>query len=836
LQALRPSWNLRDPHVRLKGGFELSTEETIRDYRHDATRLNNPDAGMAEYVEADPAATYFPFDPHADPQLIWAGKRDEGQVEVPAVPIHVHERISARALLGAVQREDVQRELFSDPDLPDFEEIAFYEHDVDWANRLILGDALVVMASLLEKERMRGAVQTVYIDPPYGIDYKSNFQPLIGKTSVKDNDRDLTREPEQIKAYRDTWELGVHSYLTYLRDRIVVARELLAPDGSIFVQIGDERIHLVRALLDEIFGPECFCSQISFRKKIPLRTTLVPNIYDHILWYARTAESGKPQPKFRRLFRKREAGEGTVFTWVEEPDGTRRKMTDDERRQPALVPSGSRIFALENLVSAGRTESCVFPFNFDGTTYPPPRSGKSWKTNPAGMEKLIAERRIYVARDTPRYVQFIDDYPVQELPNVWTDTQGASDPIYVVQTAEKVVERCILMTTDPGDLVLDPTCGSGTTAVVAERQGRRWITCDTSRVAVNLARQRHLTASFPYFKLANDRLGPRGGFIWERVPHVTLGSITRGEQSKLEVRYDRPEEAPRILRVSGPFTVEALAQYALAPEEDGQEPAAADGDYVERLLGHLHVEGVPSPDGTVIPFTSFSRLATGGAIHGEGTYVEEDSANEIRVGVSVGPLFGPVTPRQVKDAFADAAGFDRIFFLGFAFDPEAQAFVRKQTRYDAELVHVRPDMVAGHLLKQTPESQIFAPYASPDLDVRREADGLVVEVKGLDIFDPVTGAVRPSSRSEIAAWFLDRDHDGEVFLVTQAFFPYGSEDSWKKLARDAHATLNLDRLGQLSGYASLPFELGDQARIAVKVVDLRGNEAVTVIGASELPD
>jgi adenine-specific DNA-methyltransferase len=736
-----------------------------------------------------------------------------------------------------VQREDVQRELFSDPDLPDYEEIAFYEHDVDWANRLILGDALVVMTSLLEKERMRGQVQTIYIDPPYGIDYKSNFQPLIGKTNVKDTDNDLTREPEQIKAYRDTWELGVHSYLTYLRDRLVVARELLASDGSMFVQIGDERVHLVRALLDEIFGPECFCSQISFRTKIPLRTTLVPNIYDHILWYARSSDKGKPQPKFRRLFQSRDIGEGTQFTWVEEADGTRRKMTEQERRQPALLPRGSRPFRLTDLVSSGRTESCVFPFEFEGVEYPPPRSGKSWKTNPEGMETLIRERRVFKSPDarTPSYVFYAQDYPVQELPNVWTDTQGASDRIYVVQTATKVVERCLLMTTEPGDLVLDPTCGSGTTAFVAERQGRRWITCDTSRVALNLARQRLLTATFPYFKLANDKLGPRGGFIWERVPHVTLGSITRAEEPEPEVRYDTPEEVPRVLRVSGPFSVEALAQYALPADETGDVPESSDSDYVERLLDHLHAEGVPSPDGAVIPFTSFGRLATGGAIQAEGTYQEEDSGLEIRVGVSVGPLFGPVTPRQVKDAFADASGFDRVFFVGFAFDPEAQAFVQKQTRYSGELVHVRPDMVAGHLLKQTAESQIFAPYASPDLEVRRENDGVIVEVKGLDIFDPVTGAVRASSRTEIAAWFLDRDYDGEVFLVTQAFFPYGSEDSWKKLARDAHATLNLDRLEQLSGYVSLPFEVGDQGRVAVKVVDLRGNEAVTVLSASDLP-
>ena len=812
-----------------QGGRTLAAEDRIRDYRHEDTRLNNPDAGMAEYLESDPAATYFPYDAFADPQLVSSGKRESNDLAVPSVPIHVHERLSSQAILRAVQREDVQRDLFSDPDLPDYQEIEFYEHDVDWANRLILGDALVVMNSLLEKERMRGKVQTIYIDPPYGINYASNFQPLIGKTSVKDNDDSLTREPEQIKAYRDTWELGVHSYLSYIRDRIILARELLAPNGSVFVQMGDERVHLVRALLDEVFGPECFCSQISFRTKIPLRTTLVPNIYDHILWYARSSEGGRPQPKFRRLFQTRDVGEGTQFTWVELPDGTRRKMTTEERRRPALLPQGSRPFTSTDLVSSGRTESCVFAFEFDGTTYPPPASGKSWKTNQQGMATLIAERRVFVPKETPRYIFYADDYPVQELTNVWSDTQGASDRIYVVQTASKVIERCILMTTDPGDLVLDPTCGSGTSAYVAEKNGRRWITCDTSRVAVNLARERILTATYPYYRLRSDALGLKGGFNWRQVPHVTLGSITRDEVPDPEVLYDQAEEVPRVLRVSGPFTLEALAQYALPADEEPSNDAVLDGDYVERLLDHLREEGVPNLTGPPLPFTSFGRLSTGGAIHAEGTYREEDSGHEISVAVSVGPLFGPVTPTQVKDAFTDASGFDRVLFLGFAFDPEAQAFAQKQTRYDAELVHVRPDMVAGHLLKQTSDSQIFAPYASPDIVLRQEDDGYVVEVKGLDVFDPVSGDVRASSRAEVAAWFLDRDYDGEVFLVTQAFFPYGATDGWKKLARDAHAYLNTDRLAELSGYTSLPFEFGDQRRIAVKVVDLRGNEAVTVL-------
>jgi adenine-specific DNA-methyltransferase len=519
---------------------------------------------------------------------------------------------------------------------------------MDWYNRLILGDSLVVMSSLLEKERLGGRVQMIYIDPPYGIGYNSNFQPRVSNRIVKNgSDSHLTREPEQIQAFRDTWELGIHSYLAYLRDRLLVSREMLTETGSIFVQIGEDNIHLARALMDEVFGSENFCALVAFRTKIPLRTTMLPGIYDYIVWYAK--DKKRAPEKFRRMFLRRDVGEGTPFTWVELPDGTRRKMTAEERGNAELLPKDSRVFRLTDLVSAGRTESCIFEFELDGEKYRP-GGNKSWKTNPEGMKRLLEKNRVMVAGKTPGYVFFADDYPVQELANVWSDTQGASRPVYVVQTSTKVVERCMLMTTDPGDLVLDPMFGSGTACYVAEQWGRRWVGIDTSRVAHALARERLLTATFPYYKLLSDEKGVDAGFEYRKVPHVTLGSLAQDRPSSDEVLYDQPMVDNSIVRVAGPFTVEALSRYSVNPAHDGASPESEDldtaevQDHIDTLLEALKKQGIPGKPGKKTKIESLQRIANAGFIQAEGTYLDAEGT-EKSFAVSLGPRFGPITVR-----------------------------------------------------------------------------------------------------------------------------------------------------------------------------------------------
>ena len=816
-------------------------KKEVADYRHEeATRPNNPSAALARDDTAETPKVKYEFDPHRDPELVWAGKAEQTEIEVDAPSLHIHERISAEAILRHAQREEAELTLFADPEMDRSKAIEFYEHEMGWANRLILGDSLHVMASLLERERMAGQVQMVFIDPPYGINYASNFQARVDQTQVGNKDRDLTREPEQIQAYRDTWSLGVHSYLTYMRERLLLSRELLASDGSIFVQIGDERSHLVRVLLDEVFGPECFVSQIAFRTKIPLRTTHVPNIYDHILWYSRTADAGRPAMKFHRLFVPRDVGEGTPFTSVELPDGSRRAMTKEERSNPGRLPKGARPFRLTDLASAGRTESCVFPIELNGKTYPPPASGKSWKTNPNGMARLIEENRVAVAGTTPRYVFYQDDYPVQELANVWTDTQGATGKTYAVQTSDKVLERCILMSTDPGDLVLDPTSGSGTTARAAEKHGRRWIGIDTSRVAIFLSRQRMLSGAFPYFRLFDSEMGPAGGFIYRKASHTTLGSIARGEDADGEILFDEPKSDSGKLRVSGPFTVESLSRYGENPTAEdlkvpeslitGDEEAKGEdaGDHRDLLLDALRHHGIPVQGGIPLELESVEPVAGSGEIHAEAT--AKKGKDEISIAVSIGPRYGPVTQIQVDDALDEAKGYDLVCFIGFAATAEVQKYLApgKRGKVGVALVEANADLLLGDLLKNTSGSQTFRLFSSPDAEVKTAEDGeFVVELHGMDTYAAATGEVTSRNRNEIAAWFLDHDYDGTVFHVNQAFFTRA--DAWDALKKALKAEIDSEALEALNGFESLPFKPGESGRAAIRVIDDAGQTSEMVL-------
>jgi adenine-specific DNA-methyltransferase len=505
----------------------------VRDFRHaDARRPNNPPAGIAPTYEVrERQTTHYSYDPHLDPQLVWAGKAEHTSFEVDVVPLHIHERISTRAILEAVKKPEPQLALFGETPLPAHQQIEFYQHEVGWANRLILGDSLLVMNSLLVKEGMAGKVQMIYMDPPYGIKYASNFQPRIDRRDVKDKDEDLTHEPEQIKAYRDTWTLGIHSYLTYLRDRLLLCRELLSESGSIFVQINDENLHLVRCLLDEVFGRENFVAVIPFKKARGFVSTFIPITCDFLLWYAKQKE----QCKWHHLFVGKGPGTeiGQSYQYVELPDGMKRHLTRSEAENPpSILPEVVRIFEVNVLES----ENPRLPFQFQGKTF-----NQRWKTSLDGLERLADAERLFIARNTIRYIRYLDDYPVALLVDNWYDTGAEPEKLFAVQTNAKVIERCILMTTDPGDLVFDPTCGSGTTAWCAEKWGRRWITCDTSRVALAIARQRLMTAKFDYYELREPERGPAGGFIYETVPHITLESIAKNTEIDAIAAKHQPE-------------------------------------------------------------------------------------------------------------------------------------------------------------------------------------------------------------------------------------------------------------------------------------------------------
>jgi adenine-specific DNA-methyltransferase len=543
---------------KAKQGKTAQTD--VDSIRHKDKRANIPTEELRDFVadgEKSPKTMLYPRDSSLDPQLVWKGKdeQDAQDLAVSVVPVYIQEKIHPQALIEDLRAQtaknapDPQANLYADFNGIEFEQyIDFYHHGQNWTNRMILGDSLLVMASLAEKEGLKGKVQVIYMDPPYGIKFRSNWQVSTRSREVKDAKiQDLTRQPEQIRAFRDTWELGIHSYLAYLRDRLAVGHELLTDSGSVFVQIGDENLHLVRCVLDEVFGSGNFVAIITVRKTGGTTGAYIPATADFILWYAK--DIGKV--KYRPLYRSKDPDgiESSAYDLLEPPDWSRRRMTDAERANG--VPDDSRRLQLTILTSPRIREARTgyYPIWFEGGQYLP--TAGEWKTHREGIARLMAARRVDRAGSTLRYVRYLSDFPAIPLTNTWIDVGGAPDPIYVVQTNPRISERCLLMTTDPGDLVLDPTCGSGTTAHVAEQWGRRWITCDTSRVALALARTRLMAAKYPYFVLADSPEGVtkeaeitgvppslasqpkndiRRGFVYKRVPHVTLKSIANNEE------------------------------------------------------------------------------------------------------------------------------------------------------------------------------------------------------------------------------------------------------------------------------------------------------------------
>ena len=572
----------------------------IESYAHrDKERTNNPPVGLVTPdTDKDAGKMTYAHDPHIDPAFSWAGKAEHTAFKVPTVSLHVHERIDSGAIVEAVRKRNgapsPQGSLFEEPEQnpPIRQAIDFYSHPRGWTNRLIAGDSLLVMNSLLEKEAYAGKVQMVYMDPPYGIRYSSNFQPFVNKRDVTDGkDEDLTREPEMIRAFRDTWELGIHSYLTYLRDRLLLAKKLLTKSGSCFVQIGKENVHRVGVLMDEIFGAENRVATISYATTGGSSANTLPEVADYLLWYARD----RTQVKFRQLYEQLTRAEVIkFFNWdamVELPGRECRKLAPEERFDPDLrLPQGARIYGRMPLFSRGAsTTGRSNPYEWNGRTFSCAQ-GAQWRVSPKGLDRLAYLDRLEAlqGQTSLRWKRYENEVPGRRINNVWPAPMRAQNKSYVVQTDPKVIQRCILMTTDPGDLVLDPTCGSGTTAYVAEQWGRRWTTCDTSRVALALARERLMTANFDYYALAYPDEGVGSGFRYRSVETVSARTLAYDEPRRKVVLYDQPEQDRGKDRVSGPFTVEAVP----APMVDPLDPTENGGGGSE--LENEAVSGRPT--------------------------------------------------------------------------------------------------------------------------------------------------------------------------------------------------------------------------------------------------
>jgi adenine-specific DNA-methyltransferase len=843
---------------------------SIESYQHpDHERLNNPPVGLVT-PETDPdgQARTYAYDPHLDPQLVWAGKAEHTSFEVPTVSLHVHERIDPCTIVEAARKQDepqpVQLSLFAlaDENPPIRQAIEFYRHKHGWSNRLIAGDSLLVMNSLLQKEGLAGQVQMIYIDPPYGIKYGSNFQPFVNKRDVKDGkDEDLTAEPEQIRAFRDTWELGIHSYLTYLRDRLLLARELLHESGSVFLQISDENLHHVRELMDEVFGAGNCISIISFLKTSGKASALLDTVNDFLVWYAKS----KDTVKVRSLYVPRsKTSLDNAYNCVELPDGSWRRLTKAELAGADPLPQGKR-FMTSSLFSASGGETTRFSATVDGQQYTPTKPW-FWKTNLNGMTHLEQAGRLVGVNYTLTYKRYAEDFPFRTLNSFWDDTivsTFASEKLYVVQTAVRVIQRCLQLTTDPGDLVLDPTCGSGTTAVVAEQWGRRWITCDTSRVALTLARSRLMTAVYDYYELAHPDEGVSSGFRYRTVPHITLKSIANNEPPGEETLYDQPYVDRKRTRVSGPFTVEAvpapgvrspdelLAEaQALATEADTSVARSGETLRQAEWRDELLRTGIRGKAGQHIRFSRLEPLPGCRWLHADGeTRRSDEGAPSVRqegtayaaqrAAVSFGPEHAPLEQRQVTAALEAQTLVPRpklLIFAAFQFDPEAARDIDETNWPGVTLLkaQMNADLLTEDLKKKRASNESFWLVGQPDVQVEcltgSEAGMVRVSVHGFDYYNTRTGLIESGGPDKIAVWLLDTDYDGRSLFPRQVFFPMaGDNEGWARLARNLKAEIDPELIEVYRGTVSLPFQPGKHRRIGVKIVDDRGIESMKVV-------
>lgn len=832
------------------------------------TELAGEESLVAESMSPEGRYKQFKhdFDRGHDPELYWLGKyeNDDEETQSPDLKVDTrslyrHEEIRPEMLISqlytlkADENAAAMASLFGN-ELPktvyedELQRITeYYQHNADWRNRLIQGDSLLVMNSLLQREGMAGRVQMIYIDPPYGIKYGSNWQMKLNNRDVKDNDESLTGEPEMIKAFRDTWELGIHSYLSYLRDRLVLARELLTESGSCFVQISDDNVHLVRCLMDEIFGSENFFSMITFRKASPLGASGLAQITDYIIWYTKNIASAK----YRQLYESKGVGVGTGYTWLELKDGTRRKMTSVERRD-LNFPEGAKPFFTQDLASSGYTPSCMYDFMVDGKLY---KCGKySWKTHKAGMENLILKGRIIVPASKPCYVRYFDDFPVQGLDNLWDDTHGATDIQYVCQTSIKPIQRCMLMCTDPGDLVLDPTCGSGTTAYVAEQWGRRWITIDTSRIALNIAKKRLTTAVFPYYELFDKENGNiRQGFVYKTVPHITLKSLANDLEPDEEILYDQPKEDKKKIRVSGPFTVETLQSFNVVnPDAIGVEERNEAEDFQERIFAHLKSSGIRNGAKNEQAIFYNMEAVSNPYLNAKGYYKDVEGKERLAY-FHIGPKFGTVSKRAVSEAIKEFRsiamneGASWLCVLGFSFEDNINEKDYNLGSYVVSKVRMHDDLMQDGLLKKDKGAGAFITIGEPDIALVEEEGGKAVhvEIQGLDIYDPIKDIVKPRSVEDIAYWEIDDDYDGEQFVVRGLHFCGGTKkefDAWKKglqsvapkaTKKKAETTLRLqlneELWDTLYGFKSQPIEKRPGRKIAVRVISQFGEESTKVL-------
>lgn len=815
-----------------------------------------------------------------DPELYWLNKyrNDDEDTQMPYLKtdirsLYAHEDIRPEAIIDNLydlhvhesESAKMQLDLFGDLEDRDDDELerlaGYYQHNDNWKNRLIQGDSLLVMNSLLNRENMKGQVQCIYFDPPYGIRYGGNWQIMINKPKMSHNSKDseLSGEPEMIKAFRDTWELGIHSYLSYLRDRLVIARELLNETGSCFVQISDENVHLVRSLMDEVFGSENFVSQIVYKKTSgagsPNELLAPPSVCDFILWYAKDASL----VKYRKLMVKKttDCNGGENYTKIELENGERMTIKEWEDVNGKVLdlsnrPKGSKLYRYDNLTSQSGSDIGRFDITLNGNVYKM-KGTNVWKTNKEGIDRLIAKRRIEASgENTLSYIRYLEDFPAMVISNFWDDTTTGGDyKIYVVQSGLKAIQRCILMTTDPGDLVLDPTCGSGTTAYVCEQWGRRWITMDTSRIALNIAKKRLLSALLPYYKLFDESGNIKQGFIYKTIPHITLKSIANGLPEPQEVLYDQPEEDKSKIRVSGPFTVETLQSLDVMTPESLKSKSDDYDEYLqftERIFANLKANGIRNGVKQQQAIMKSVEHVDEPYLNAKGYYTD-DEGKEQCVYFMIGPKFGTVSKKAVTEAiraFRQHTSESRwLAILGFSFDDNIEKD-RNFGIFQVSMVRMSDDLMQDGLLKKDKKAGSFIIIGEPDIELVQDDDKTYhVKIKGMDMYDPIKDDVKARNIEDIAYWEMDDNYKGGLFKVRSIHFCGGDKkefQAWrkgldnvakimakKKAERTLRLQINEEMWDSLYGFESEPITYEKGKQIAVRVVSQFGEEATKVL-------
>ena len=781
------------------------------------------------------------------PTLSWdrLGKPDE----FDAYPLYIREKVHPGAFVKSLQLADPEQPgLFDDfnglpPDAP----YEWYRHTGNWQNRLIHGESARVMASLAQREGLAGQVQMVFFDPPYGIGFKSNFQVAVRKRETAESRKGLPADPKMIRAFRDTYERGIDSYLDQMLEKLTLARDLLTESGSIFVQIGDENVHRMAVLLDEVFGHANRVATIPFATTSGSSANTLPSVADFLLWYAKNAE----QFKYREVFEPLEDRAAIIehMSWhamVEEADGTTRKLTKEELANPDLLPHGARLYRRVALTSQGSsTTGMSDPYTWQGHEYKC-SDNRHWAVSMEGLDRLGELGRLDGAGEgsSLNLKRYEDEIPGRRINNVWHRQRFPRDKRYVVQTAVRVIERCILMSTDPGDLVLDPTCGSGATASAAEKWGRRWITCDTSNVAVTVARQRFITATYPFWTInqynksqARSHHDPAGGFIYARVRKVSAARLAYNLPPEHHELVDQPEETQGVVRLCSPFTVESETPYAYIPlsqidesEDARSQQATASGAFAERAIDTLLQTGIndtlsssriaiheiepwPGKPGSLV--THKARCSARGAS-------EQDAAVMIAAeDVSVTPAMltaaATEAPRQIH-------GAQLLIAAAFSFDP-ATTDDTQIGRVRVLRVMMNRDLQIGELDPDR-QSEAFVMLAEPDLGITTDPEGQVqVELRGFDTFNPRTGGLDSGTAEDVACWMIDTDHDGHSFFARAIHFPNAANDRQvKRLKRALGRGIDQLRWDATFSTKSAPFPPPKTGQIAIKIITETGIE------------